>query len=1449
MERYQLPQQEQTSLERLRQPFAIYQFVDKRVVTLVLSDGFCQLFGYTDRAQAYDDMDNDMYKDTHPDDVARIANAAYRFATEGGRYEVIYRSRKPGSFDYRIVHAWGEHVYTDTGVQLAHVWYSDEGDYMESCGQQGVELNQSLSNALHENSIVKASQYDFLTGLPSMTYFFELVETGKEKIRDKGGNPVLMYMDFIGMKFYNAKYGFAEGDKLLQGFAAILAKLFGNENSCRIGADHFAVQTEEAGLEPRLQLLLAQCRELNGGNTIPVHIGIYTAQEERVHTSVACDRAKMACGTLKGSYYSDYSYYSAQLREDALLRQYIIESFDRALEEKRIRVYLQPIIRAVNGQVCDVEALARWIDPEKGLLSPADFIPALEEAGLIHRLDLYMLDEVLALIRAQEAEGFAIIPHSINLSRIDFEVCDMVEEIRRRVDEAGVSRDRITVEITESVIGSDFAFMKTQVERFRELGFPVWMDDFGSGYSSLDMLQSIKFDLIKFDMSFMRKPDEGDNGNVILPELMRMATSLGVDTVCEGVETEEQVHFLQEIGCSKLQGYYFSKPIPFETILENFRDKSLIANEDPAQAEYFETIGRVNLYDLGQLSGTEENVLRHSFSTIPIAILEVGGEFARHVRSNDSYRYLAKRFFGLDDLYEQFDLRTPKIAQLAGFISAVRQCRESAAPVLFREKARDGYVFHFYLRRLCVNPVTGSTAVAVAALSITEPDESTSYADIARALAADYYNLFVIDLDTNAYIEYSSRVGAEELSVVRRGEDFFASARRDTMTRIYEEDRETFLSLFSKDRVLRDLDQQGVFTTTYRLIDTGKPMYVNMKVTRLPGGNRIILGISIIDAHMKQLEEEKKLRQERNALSRIAALSPDYIVLYTVDPETGRYTQYSPSTDFAAFGLANQGEDFFADVVTDAPKAIVPEDIERHLRTLTKENLLREIRENGFFSHHYRMVMAGQVVPSSLKATMVEEADGKRILIGVTRDEDEKFSRQLEAAYRQAKNSAVIYTHLAHALARGYTDLFYVNMDTDEFIEFHTDDSRGVLSEARRSADFFEGCERDAKLFVHPEDQIKFVRAMNRRFLSRALERSKVFEMTYRRIKDGRTFYVQMKVSRMEDDPRIIVIAVADIDEQMRQRREETRIQEERLVYARLHAITGNFICVYVVDPETGRYREFSASVDYEKSFAQAKDGGDFFAALREAAGVYTHPDDRDRVLSLLTRENVMAEIEQNGIFSLGYRIMKEDRPLHIQLKAAMVEEKEGTRLIVGLNDIDAQVRQEESFRKRLAQAQSLANIDALTGVKNKHAYLEVEAQLDRRIAEQRQEPFAVVMLDINGLKKVNDTAGHQAGDQYLRDACKIICDVFKHSPVFRVGGDEFAVIVRGHDFTHLDALLEEVNRHNAEALRTGGIVIACGMAKYDKDVCVAPVFDRADQKMYENKNRLKSGRAEAQEK
>ena len=415
------------------------------------------------------------------------------------------------------------------------------------------------------DSILKCNSYDLLTGLPGMSYFFEQVQRRRTA---EGSGGAFLYINLSGLKFYNKDRGFSEGDKLLRALAQLLTSIFGTDNCSRLGQDHFAVFTRQEGLSEALDRLFSEWGRQAGRPAILV--GVCPDQGEDADISTVCDMAKIACDAIQSTHTSSVRYYDAAMFISAERAQYITSHLDRAIAEKWIQVYYQPIVRGLNGRVCDEEALARWIDPVRGFLSPADFIPALEASNLIYKLDLYMVEQVLEKLKTQRDAGLYLVPQSINLSRSDFDMCDIVEELRRRVDDAGFSREMITVEITESIIGTDFDFMKAQVDRLRGLGFRVWMDDFGSGYSSLDVLQSMQVDLIKFDMRFMQKFTHEEKSKVILTELMKMAIGLGIDTVCEGVERADQVQFLQEIGCSKLQGYYYAKPMPLEKILERY---------------------------------------------------------------------------------------------------------------------------------------------------------------------------------------------------------------------------------------------------------------------------------------------------------------------------------------------------------------------------------------------------------------------------------------------------------------------------------------------------------------------------------------------------------------------------------------------------------------------------------------------------------------------------------------------------------------------------------------------------------------------------------------------------------------------------------------------------------------------------------------------------------------
>lgn len=715
MERYQYSKKELELFENSEVPFAIYQFVDNHVVTLALSAGFMELFGLKKNdSSSYYLMDHDMYRDCHPDDVAELHEAEIDFATDKNPYDIVYRSKVNGS--YKLIHALGKHIYAD-GNKLAVIWYTDEGPYTDSPTKEGSILSTIYSNLYKAKHI---SQYDYLTGLPAISYFLSLAETVfvKKSLENKR-IPKMLFFDFNGMKYFNEKYGFAEGDSLIRAFSKLLVSHFSDMQCCRFGMDRFCVYTDEENIEDILWTIFAECENINNGKSLPVRTGIYSSDIELCSSSTACDRAKMACDSNKLSFVSHFTYFDNSMLEDSLKRRYILENLDEAIEKQWIKIYYQPIVRAANGRVCDEEALSRWEDPVRGFMNPEDFISILEDANLIYKLDLYVTEQVLIKMKKQADKGLYIVPISVNLSRSDFNCCDIVSEIEKRVDQAGIPHEKLTIEITESIIGSDYDYMKRQIQRFQRSGFKVWMDDFGSGYSSLDVLNDIPFDLIKFDMKFMKRFYEDEKSKIILSGLMKTATSLGIDTICEGVESEHQVEFLKEIGCTKLQGYFYCPPIPSEKVFERYDKRIQIGFENPAESDYFSTLGKINLYDLSVVTNKDESIYENFFTTPPMAVLEVKNNLMKFVLGNKTFREFLKKYLNSEkdeDCISAFEKKYS--ASKNSFSQSIQKCISTHEPLIIDEKLKDGSNIHIYIRMIAENPVTKVIALVIAILGI-----------------------------------------------------------------------------------------------------------------------------------------------------------------------------------------------------------------------------------------------------------------------------------------------------------------------------------------------------------------------------------------------------------------------------------------------------------------------------------------------------------------------------------------------------------------------------------------------------------------------------------------------------------------------------------------------------------------------------------------------------------
>ena len=587
---------------------------------------------------------------------------------------------------------------------------------------------QDYQNSLEEKlkeSILNGNYYDLLTGLPGMTYFLERTEKRRADLLKKGGRPALLYLDLSGVKFFNHRYGFTAGDKLLQSFAGLLKQTFGEENCSRFGSDHFVVFTEQEGLEDTLWELFHTWKTLDTRDRPAIRAGIYL-DDGSTDLSTACDCAKTARDSIRNTYVSDLRFYDHKMLETAERRQYIISHLDQAMEEGWIQVYYQPIIRAASGRVCDEEALARWIDPERGFLSPADFIPILEEANLIYKLDLHVIDLVLKKMHQLQSSGLYLVPQSVNLSRSDFDMTDMVDTISRKMDASGLPRHLLSIEITESIVGSDFEFIRREIDRFRAAGFPVWMDDFGSGYSSLDVLSNVTVDLIKLDMRFMQQFDSTDRSRIVLTELMKMAIGLGIDTICEGVERSDQMEFMRDIGCTKLQGYYYTKPLPVNQILERYEKGIQIGFENPQESAYFEAIGRINLHDLAVIAQEDEPDLHHYFNTIPMAVIEVHDGCLRFARTNQAYRnFMAQTFHIRTADYTETYSKPPEGHETPFFRALQKFCREGGRSII-DETLSDGTVIHFFMRKVAYNPVTDTSAAVVAVLAVSSEPYKTA---------------------------------------------------------------------------------------------------------------------------------------------------------------------------------------------------------------------------------------------------------------------------------------------------------------------------------------------------------------------------------------------------------------------------------------------------------------------------------------------------------------------------------------------------------------------------------------------------------------------------------------------------------------------------------------------------------------------------------------------------
>ena len=342
------------------------------------------------------------------------------------------------------------------------------------------------------------------------------------------------------------------------------------------------------------------------------------------------------------------------------LEQHIKANIKEAINRGYIQPYYQPVIRTISRKLCSFEALARWIDPDYGMIRPDQFIPVLEANHSIHLLDLCVIRQVCARIRDTIEAGAVPIPVSINLSRLDFVLCDIFKAVNDIVAYYQIPHDFLYIEITESVMAEQERQLHDTVDQFRRAGYQIWMDDFGSAYSSLNLLKDFEFNEIKMDMRFLSSFDL--RSRRILTAVVQMAKEIEIQTLAEGVETQEQFRYLRNIGCEKVQGFYFGKPMPYEDSLAHMKSIG-VEVEPPQDRKYYDDIGKINLLSaVPFMTKAEHDALKtaRQLNSIPLCIAEGRRDSFSVLFYNTAFENTAAGTGLVSNIFTQELLRVPQ---------------------------------------------------------------------------------------------------------------------------------------------------------------------------------------------------------------------------------------------------------------------------------------------------------------------------------------------------------------------------------------------------------------------------------------------------------------------------------------------------------------------------------------------------------------------------------------------------------------------------------------------------------------------------------------------------------------------------------------------------------------------------------------------------------------------
>lgn len=477
---------------------------------------------------------------------------------DGYEFLEMYRKRKEYSYLPVVVCTTEDGSEREQKSLELGAW-----DFVLKNSSPGI-MRLRAGNAI-EKSKVRFLEYDFLTGIYGQQKFYQAT---RELLDQRAGeNFAFIHFDIDRFRIINTLYGSKEGDRLIHFVAGAIRKVmtaYGRGTYGRLGGDVFGMcvpYEDGAAIYHILEGIRAEIRKHTVHYYLETCAGIYLVDDPDMEVAAMHDNAEIAAAQCKGQYMVHDVLYTEEIGQKMLREQHIIDEMDTALAEQQFIVYFQPKYHLKKMAPYGAEALVRWKKPNGEIVLPNEFIPIFERNGFITKLDYYVWEKVCQFIESELSQGRNPAPISVNVSRVNLYNPDFMDSLIDLIHRYHIPPHYLNLELTESVFSEDAELIQRAVNYLHDAGFTILMDDFGSGYSSLNILKDVDLDVLKIDMKFFSKGNTAEKGAKIIEAVIRMAESLDMMVIAEGVEEKHQVDFLNDLGCDYIQGYYFGRPM------------------------------------------------------------------------------------------------------------------------------------------------------------------------------------------------------------------------------------------------------------------------------------------------------------------------------------------------------------------------------------------------------------------------------------------------------------------------------------------------------------------------------------------------------------------------------------------------------------------------------------------------------------------------------------------------------------------------------------------------------------------------------------------------------------------------------------------------------------------------------------------------------------------------